>query len=81
MQYGQRGLFSTSGSLFGVILRLCVPQLAVFAVRVGQQRFVGPLLDDLALVEHRDLIAELAGGQPVADINGGLSPAISLNLA
>ena len=33
---------------------------------------MGALLDDLAVVEHGDLITELAGGQPVADINCSL---------
>ena len=47
-----------------------MPQLVVFATLVGQQFLVGALLDDHALVEHGDLVAELAGGQAVADIDG-----------
>lgn len=31
------------------------------------------LLDDLSLMEDRDLIAELAGGKAVSDINRGVS--------
>ena len=57
-----------------VILGLCVPQLIVFSGGVGQQVLVGALLDDLTVVEDGDLIAELAGGQPVADVDGRFVP-------
>lgn len=57
-----------------VILGLRVPQLIVFSGGVGQQALVGALLDDLAVVKDGDLIAELAGGQPVADVDGRFVP-------
>ena len=51
-----------------VLLCLCVPQLVVFAVRIGNERSVSFLLNYRPLVEHSDLVAELTRGQTVADI-------------
>ena len=52
----------------GVILRLGVPQFVILALRVRQQRLVRARLHNLTLIKHRDLIAELAGGEAVADV-------------
>ena len=46
--------------LAGIILCLGGPEGVVFSVRVCQQRLVGALLNNLALVEHRDFVAENA---------------------
>ena len=56
--------------LFRIILSLCCPELVVFAVLVGEELFVRAELDEFALIEYRDLIAEAARGKTVADING-----------
>ena len=53
---------STFAVVTGVILRLGVPKLIVFASWIGYQFLVGALLDDSAIVEHGDFIAEFAGG-------------------
>ena len=42
----------------------------VLADGVCKQAFVGTLLDDAAFVEDGDLVAELAAGQAVADVDG-----------
>ena len=42
----------------------------VLAGLVGQQLLVGAPLDHLAVVKDGDLVAELAGGEPVADVDG-----------
>ena len=55
-----------------VILRLRVPELRIFAALVREQRLVRALLDDLPGVEHDDLVAELARGETVRNVNGGL---------
>lgn len=49
-------------TLFRIILRLCIPKRVVFAAPIGEQFGMAALLDNLALVKHGDLIAELAGG-------------------
>ena len=59
-------------ALFSIILRLCVPQLVVFAVCVGNERSVRALLNNGSLMEYGNLVAELTRGQTVADIDGGL---------
>ncbi len=46
----------------------------VLAAFVGEQCCVGTVLDDSALVEYHDLVAEFAGRQPVGDIDGSLIP-------
>ena len=56
--------------LFNIILCLGIPEFPVFALRVLQQLRVGSLLDDPTFVKNGNLITELAGGQPVADIHG-----------
>ena len=43
-----------------IIPRLCVPKLMIFSVSVGQERIVTPALDEPALVEHGDFVAEPA---------------------
>ena len=55
-----------------IILRLGVPERVVFAAPIGEQFGVTALLNDRALVEHGDLVAEFAGGQAMGDIDGGL---------
>ena len=52
-----------------VTLRLRVPELRIFAALVREQRLVRALLDDLSGVEHNDLVAELAGGEPVRNVD------------
>ena len=41
-----------------IMLRLCVPELEVFAALFLEQLFVAAELDEPAAVEHRDLVAE-----------------------
>ena len=38
---------------------------------VGEEGLVGASLDDGAVVENSDFVAEFAGGQAVADVDGG----------
>ena len=67
------GFFLTHrAALLRIILRLCVPERVVFAAPIGEQFGVTTLLHDRALVEHGDLVTELAGGQAVGDIDGSL---------
>ena len=67
------GFFLTHrAALLRIILCLGVPERVVFAVPIGEQFGVAALLDDRALVEHGDLVAEFAGGQAVGDIDGSL---------
>lgn len=61
------------GLRVGVILRLRVPKLGVFAAGLRQQRFMRAVLDDLSLVEYQNFVAEAAGGQPVTDLDRGAS--------
>ena len=49
-----------------------MPQLVVLAVFVGHELVARAILDDRAMVEHGDVVAELARRQPVADIRGRL---------
>ena len=56
-----------------IILCLCVPQFVVFAVCIGNERRVSSLLNDRALVEHGDLVAELTRGQSVGGVDSTLS--------
>lgn len=56
--------------LLGVILRLGVPELGVFSRLLRQKRLMGSLLDHLTVAEHGDFVAEPAGRQPVADVDG-----------
>ena len=44
----------------------------VLAVFIGYELCMGALLDNCALVEYCDLVAEFATGQAVADIDCGL---------
>lgn len=52
-----------------IILRLGMPEFVVLARFVCYQFGIGTLLDDCAFVEHRNLVAELARGQTVTDID------------
>ena len=56
--------------LLGVILRLGVPKFGIFPRLLRQKRLMGSLLDHLTVAEHGDLVAEPAGRQPVADVDG-----------
>jgi hypothetical protein len=47
------------------VLRLGVPQFAVFTVFVGKQGIVIAVLYESAFMEYRDVVAEAAGGQAV----------------
>lgn len=76
------GFFPTHrAALLRIILRLCVPERVVFAAPIGEQFGVTTLLDDRALVEHGDLVAEFAGGQAVGDIDGSLIACDLIELA
>ena len=52
---------SISESL-AIILRLCVPQLIIRTGWIADQLLVRAKLNKLALLEHRDVFAEPAGG-------------------
>lgn len=54
-----------------------MPELIVFAGDISHQFGVSALLNNSTLMEYGDLITELAGGQPVRDIDCSL---ISCNL-
>ena len=45
-----------------IILCLCIPQLVVFTVCISNEACMRALLDNGTLMEHSDLIAELATG-------------------
>ena len=57
-----------SSLLFLIILGLGLPQLGVHTVRL-HQLLVAALLDDVAVVEDHNVVAELAGGETVADVH------------
>ena len=42
--------------LLHVILRLCVPQFVVFSAFIGYQFVVGALLDDLTVIDNKNLV-------------------------
>ena len=44
----------------------------ILSTLLGQQHLMGALLDDGTLMENGDLVAEFAGGEAVADVDGGL---------
>ena len=50
-------------------MRLRVPESGILAVRVGQKRRVRALLHEPSGVEYDDLVAELAGGEPVRNVD------------
>ena len=64
-----------------IILRLRVPELAILPAPGGQQLLMSAGLNDPAGVKHRDLVAEPAGSQAVADIDGGLVPGDGIEMA
>ena len=76
-----RFCFCSSLGRGGVVLGLGHPEGVVFAALIGQQGVMGALLDHLAVVKDGDLVAELAGGQPVADVDGSLVPGNVVELA
>ncbi len=43
-------------ALFSIILRLCVPQLVVFAVCIGNKRSVRALMNNSTFVEYSNLV-------------------------
>ena len=53
-----------------VVQPLAGHQFGEEAVR-GDQLVIGPVLDDLSLVEHEDAVALSDGGQAVGDDNAG----------
>ena len=61
-------LFSIAKRL-AIILRLCVPQLIIRAGWIPDQLLMRTELNELALLEHRDMFAEPAGGQAVGDVD------------
>ncbi len=54
-----------------IVLCLCMPEFIVFAAFLGNQRVMASGLYDFSAVEYGYFVAEAAGGQTVADINGG----------
>ena len=54
--------------LRGIILR--TPQFVVFSLRICNKVIMRTMLDDLSLVEDHDRIAEFAGREAMADVNG-----------
>ena len=54
---------------FIVILRLRVPELIIFSALVGKEPVVRADLNNGAVIEHGNLIAEAAGGKPVTYID------------
>ena len=46
-----------------------MPELVILALFVREQFVMAARLDQPAMVEYRDLIAEAAGGEAVGDIN------------
>ena len=54
-----------------VILCLRRPERAIFPAFVAEERLVRAGLRDASVIEHGDPVAEAAGGQPVADVDGG----------
>ena len=48
-----------------------MPQLIIFSGFICYKCLVRALLYDGAFMEYYDLITELAGGQPVADVDSG----------
>ena len=46
----------------------------IFPAGVGDEAVVGAFLDNLPVVKDHDLVAEPAGGQAVADVDGGFVP-------
>lgn len=54
--------------MLGIILRLGMPHLVIFSGFICKEFLVGSGLDDSALVEHQDSVAESAGGQAVATL-------------
>lgn len=51
-----------------------MPQRMVRAACIGKQCVMAAGLDNPAAVEHGNLVAEAAGRQAVADVDGGLVP-------
>ena len=64
-----------------VILRLRIPKLKVFSRLVCQKLGMASFLDDLPLMEYGDLVAELAGGQTVGNIDSSLITGDVIELA
>lgn len=60
-----------SSIVFCIVLGLGGPEFVIFTALIGKQLGMGALLDDCALMEHSDLIAELAAGQAVRDVDRG----------
>ena len=54
-----------------IVLGLGLPELMVFAVFLSNQRIMAAGLYDFPAVEYGNFIAEAAGGQTVADVDGG----------
>ena len=48
-------------SFFRIILSLCIPELAVFAVRIFEKIFVRTVLNKLTVIEHKDPVTKTAG--------------------
>lgn len=75
-------IFRDSGFwIFRIILRLGMPQFVIPPVFLGNQGVVAACLYDFPAVEYRNLVAEAAGGQSVADIDGRPVPGDFIELA
>ena len=57
-----------------IILRQGIPEFRIPAALLTQQFIVSSGLHHLPCVEHRYLVAETTGGQPMADIDSRLIP-------
>ena len=55
-----------------IVPGLRMPKLIVGSILIQNQLLMIASLDNLTLFKHGNLVAEAAGGQPVADVNGGL---------
>ena len=53
---------SSIAKSLAIILRLCVPQLIIRTGWIADQLLMRAKLNELALLEHRDVFAEPAGG-------------------
>lgn len=71
----------SSRFFFSIILRLRIPKLKIFSRFVCQKLGMASFLDDLPLVEDGDLVAELAGGEAVGNIDGSLIAGYVVELA
>ena len=56
-----------------IVLGLCMPQFAVFALFIGKQLFMTAALHNISFVKNGNPSAKTARGKPMADIDCGFS--------